>query len=153
MRATLKAIADYLQDELDGMGGVRIAVHRDYAYGVAAPYVILQAPSLDHYDEPPLSGPVYGETGGILIVKSVHATTDGARWVADRVRDVLSPGLAPFLIPAGDVIEVKWEDSVGDVVVDRDVQLPNTNTHPAMAVEEYAFSMHPGPGGGAGSSS
>jgi hypothetical protein len=143
VRAALKAIAEHLQDELDLLGGARITVYEDYAYGVAAPYVVLQAPSLDHHDDESLSGPSEGEAGGTFTVTCVHVNTDGARWVADRVRGVLSPSLAPTLIPADSHLETLWAGPLGPVVVDRDVRLPNTNQHPGVAIEEYELSSQP----------
>ena len=144
MRATLKALEEYLQDELDVLGGARITVYQDYAYGVAAPYVVLQAPSLDHHDDESLSGPQADEAGGTFTATCVHVNTDGARWVADRVRGVLSPNLAPTVIPAeSGFIETVWAGPLGPVVVDRDVRLPNTNQHPGVAIEEYEFSSQP----------
>lgn len=144
MRATLKAIEEFLQDELDALGDARITVYRDYAYGVSAPYVVLQAPSLDHHDDESLSGPDPDEAGGAFTATSVHVSTDGARWVADRVRSVLSPGLAASLIVADGLgIEVAWAGPLGSVVVDRDVRLPNTNEHPGVAIEEYVASSQP----------
>jgi hypothetical protein len=149
VRVTFKAIADYAQAQLDatkGLTGQAIQVRRDYAYNVPAPYVVLSAASLSHHDEEGMAGPDPDESGGVLRATCVHSTTDGARWVADRLRSVLSPGLAAvqFAIP-GHAIEVVWDGALGDVVVDRDVTLPNSNTHPGVALEEYVFSSLPVP--------
>jgi hypothetical protein len=137
MRAVLKLLDDYLTAELAELGGIPIGVYRDYVYGVTAPYVVLQAPSLPVHDEECMAGPQPDEPDGFFRVTSVHATTDGARFVADRVRSVLSPGLAPLAIAGG--LQVVWSEALGDVVVDRDVTLPNTNQHPAVVIEEYEF--------------
>lgn len=148
MRATLKAIAEHLQDGLDEWRDVeptkrrRIVVHRDYAYGVAAPYVVLQSRSLGHV-EAMIGGPAVDEAGGAFTATSVNATSDGARLVADLVRGILSPDLGVARID-GDtvVVETVWDGALGPVSVDRDVTLPNSNTHPALVIEEFRFSSH-----------
>lgn len=144
MRSALKAIAAHLRAGLDAQPGVRIAVHRDRAVGVAAPYVIIRAGS-HPVRQPALAGPIAGENGGTLLVQSVHSTADGARLVADRVRAVLSPGLGPLLLATGEhSIQIIYDQrGVDGVEVDLDVTLPNTATNPAVAFEEYIFSAQP----------
>lgn len=142
MRAAFKALADYLQDALDDLDGQRVTVHRDYAYGAAAPYVILSAGAHPTFDRT-LSGPATGSNSGTVLAICVGVSTDQARWVADRVRGVLSPGLRPLRFEAdGRLVETSWQPGLGSVEVDRDVTLPNTSTHPAVAHEEYLFSAH-----------
>ena len=142
MRAAFKALAEWLQDDLDDLDGARITVHRDYAYKVAAPYVILSAGSHPTIGRS-LSGPAVGSSSGTIMALCVGVSTDQARWVADSVRGILSPGLRPLRFEAdGRLIETSWQPSLGAVEVDRDVTLPNTSTHPSIAHEEYLFSAH-----------
>ena len=144
MRVTLKAIADYLQAGLDALPGTRGAVHRDYAQGVAAPYVILTAASHPRYGSEPLGGATSGQSGGSIVTINVGVSTDQARWVADRVRSVWAPNLRPLrFVAAGRTVEVVWdEDFSTGVSVDRDVTLPGSNTHPGVAHEAYTFTAH-----------
>lgn len=145
MRVTLKAIADYLQSRLDATRGtgLRITVHRHSARGVAAPYVILTASPHPRRGRP-LGGAAGDEVSGDIVTINVHATEDGATWVADRVRSVLSPNLRPLRVPHDDkAIEVIWDDGFGtSLSTDRDVTLPGTNSHPGVAHEGYLFSAH-----------
>lgn len=145
MRVAFKALAEWLQDDLDDLDdldGTRITVHRDYAYKVAAPYVILSAGSHPTMDRT-LSGPAVGGYSGTIMAICVGVFADQARWVADAVRDVLSPGLRPLRLEAGGrLIETSWQPSGAVVEVDRDVTLPNTSTHPSLVHEEYLFSAH-----------
>lgn len=145
MRVTLKAIADYLQARLDATRGtgLRITVHRHSARGVAAPYVILTADP-HPYRSRPLGGAAGAEVSGDIVTINVHATEDGATWVADRVRSVLSPNLRPLRVPHDDrVIEVSWDAGFGtSLATDRDVTLPGTDSHPGVAHEGYLFSAH-----------
>ena len=142
MRAALKGLADYLQAELDALDGAAVTVHRDYAYGVAAPYVIVSTGSHPTTDAL-LGGQAADSTSGTILTTSVGATADQARWVADRVRGILAPDLRPLRFATDDrLIEVSWAPTLGVVEVDRDVTLPNTRTHPALTHEEFLFSAH-----------
>lgn len=142
MRAAFKALAEYVQDELDALDAAPVTVHRDYAYSVAAPYVILSAGSHPTMDRT-LSGPAVGSNSGTIGAICVGVSADQARWVADALRGVLSPGLRPLRFEAdGRLIETSWQPSVAVVEVDRDVTLPNTSAHPSLVHEEYLFSAH-----------
>lgn len=141
MRVAFKALAEYLQVGLDSFPGARVTVHRDYAYGVSAPYVVLTAGASPTSSM--LGGQVVGANDGSMTAICVGVTADQARWVADNVRSVLSPDLRPLRFTAdGRHIEVSWRPSDLEVEVDRDMTLPGTSTHPAVVHEFYRYSAH-----------
>lgn len=76
-------------------------------------------------------------------VKAVSGTGGGALIMAGNAKALLSPGGAPTpLTVTGRHVEVV-HDGFEAAYEDDTVTIPNTNRHPALAVESYSVSSQP----------
>lgn len=130
MREHLRALADVL----DPLG---YPVHLFYAEGATAdvvppvPYLVLRA-GWDYGEDVPVCSTTAGlDTSATVICAA--STAEGASVVTGRVGALVSPGGAWEHVPmAGRTF---WVRATGftEASVDRDLRLPNSNTHPGVA--------------------
>ena len=107
-----------------------------------AQYVVLSAPGWGSPDEAPLGG-ASGSLDAVVRVMWVAANSEAALTMADRVRDVLSPGPGhrTRLDVADRVAGIAWERAEF-VAPDPSVTLTD-GTHPTVSVDSYRVQSEP----------
>lgn len=110
--------------------------------GTPMPYASLSAPGHDIADDHPLAGPAR-EVAGDVRVLVTHTSESNVYVALDKVRDELTPDLAPTRLEVpGRYATVEWvrAEFVG---TDRDVTYGATNKHPGFGVETYHVVSQP----------
>lgn len=112
--------------------------------GTAAPFASVSAPP-HATASPTVAGGPFGVIDSDQV--RVRVTDQTASNVSIRlgiIRNALCPGeQVGTLTVDGRAVSIVWVRSEGAPIIDRDVTLPTTNTHPATGVDTYRIVSQP----------